>query len=585
MANDNISDSKNKKKFESPLMKVVLVLIGFLLPVLLFQVRIPTTIVLISSATGLSTIVFLFCGEKIQNLLLSRRYIAIVYAGAAVVVLPIISGFQISWAQNNLAILTNGSGTHWLTTIAGMLMMLIGGLLEVFKGDGRNNMLLIILGMAIVFHGFGGWSVVFETQDIIPVNNRIIAGSYRDSEISSVDKALSLCSLESDQYADLSDDDLLKNGITRDILNGRERRIVALNRPVQPCARSLSYSPDRPLKLGFSSPNLVSVTPYSSTLLKRDVINVDVLDRASGVNSRIGIILGEGNRIALSQPPSLGLSDTEALIIWSELGASSLYAYAIIDSTERSNTNTTLLATSEQTGTLDFGGSDRILMVGEGEPYELSTQFEPENISVSNIVKLNSKWVVSGSATIKPFNEIGLLSPQEVGFAFLLNNEGTISTAIVNDKITTYTAGASNDYSAVIVGDQGHLLYLQEDGTLKSYSLETSNILVDIAYGNGVWVAVGLDGSSYSSIDLNSDWKNLSLATGESLFSISYNPENDSFVSVGENGIFARLSPANGSRWNINGLGNNTTQIESIKYVLGGYLLRTDDGHLRFKHE
>jgi hypothetical protein len=96
MANDNISDSKNKKKFESPLMKVVLVLIGFLLPVLLFQVRIPTTIVLISSATGLSTIVFLFCGEKIQNLLLSRRYIAIVYAGAAVVVLPIISGFQIS---------------------------------------------------------------------------------------------------------------------------------------------------------------------------------------------------------------------------------------------------------------------------------------------------------------------------------------------------------------------------------------------------------------------------------------------------------------------------------------------------------
>ena len=97
----------------------------------------------------------------------------------------------------------------------------------------------------------------------------------------------------------------------------------------------------------------------------------------------------------------------------------------------------------------------------------------------------------------------------------------------------------------------------------REQTTNTTNNLLSIAFGNGLWVAVGEEGTILTSID-GISWTKQTSNTTERLYGISYN--NGIWVVVGSRGVI--LTSSNGTAWTKR-VSNTTKYLTNITYGNG----------------
>ena len=103
----------------------------------------------------------------------------------------------------------------------------------------------------------------------------------------------------------------------------------------------------------------------------------------------------------------------------------------------------------------------------------------------------------------------------------------------------------------------------EEGISWREQTTNTTNLLRSIAFGNGLWVAVGEGGTILTSID-GISWIKQTSNTTERLYGISYN--NGIWVVVGSRGVI--LTSSNGTSWTKR-VSNTTKYLTNITYGNG----------------
>ena len=146
--------------------------------------------------------------------------------------------------------------------------------------------------------------------------------------------------------------------------------------------------------------------------------------------------------------------------------------------------------------------------------------------------------------------------------SLLLFSLTIISCAKKDSKSNTENTSSSKQY--IIVGVEGIILTSTDGENWSSKSSGTSTGLLDITYGNNIFVTVG-GGVILTSSDGNT-WDSRTSGTTKNIWDITYG--NSLYVAVGQDGII--LTSSDGTTWTSRNSGTTNT-LRGINYLEDKY--------------
>lgn len=173
----------------------------------------------------------------------------------------------------------------------------------------------------------------------------------------------------------------------------------------------------------------------------------------------------------------------------------------------------------------------------------------------------NNKLMVVGKSLV-------LLSSKDGGFNWEILRSGV-------PQLSFYDIAFGNGVW-IAVGNYSNVLVVNDiTGNITDTRAETSKkrTLKSIVFGNSSWVAVGHEGVIFVSKDNGTNWTKKNSETTEDLLSVAFNGKR--FVTVGTNGII--LTSKDGSLWKKVQINNNST-FRSISCTDAHWLAITIDG-------
>ena len=151
---------------------------------------------------------------------------------------------------------------------------------------------------------------------------------------------------------------------------------------------------------------------------------------------------------------------------------------------------------------------------------------------------------------------------------------GAASDILINDSAYGYGSNGSSIFS--IVGAAGSILYSLDSGTNWTFGDPTTlNTINGITYGNGVWVAVGNNGTSNNNIIYSYNASNWTTANGHAFGGygnkVAYG--NGIFMAVGSQGcnVATIITSSDGISWSSNS--HISSEIVSVTYGPGIWII------------
>ncbi|MBR1734462.1 MAG: hypothetical protein IJ730_03295, partial [Alphaproteobacteria bacterium] len=195
------------------------------------------------------------------------------------------------------------------------------------------------------------------------------------------------------------------------------------------------------------------------------------------------------------------------------------------------NNKTSQFCTYGYGGVCFYGGINDTSMKQENLAVGWSSQYAAI-ITSSYIITAGTKWSSDGkNGTKSKFHNTVNYKDNETKIDFVVfgmaYHDNYIS--IVGHKNNTGKIGYSSN-----TGD-----------SFSTISCPTTNCLNAVAYGNGVWVAVGEGGTIVRSTSISSGWSTVSSGTSNTLYAVTYTGSH--FVACGDGGKI--LYSSDGSSW------------------------------------
>ena len=135
----------------------------------------------------------------------------------------------------------------------------------------------------------------------------------------------------------------------------------------------------------------------------------------------------------------------------------------------------------------------------------------------------------------------------------------------VNNQFVIVTGTQYTNSAGAITRREGHVL-VSNNGINWTDKVELANSLMEIAYGNGMYVAVGTEGSIYTSTDL-SNWTKRISNTSLKLVGVSFG--KGLFVITGDSGTI--LTSSDGINW-VKQVSNTDSYLIRSRYGNGMYV-------------
>jgi hypothetical protein len=144
---------------------------------------------------------------------------------------------------------------------------------------------------------------------------------------------------------------------------------------------------------------------------------------------------------------------------------------------------------------------------------------------------------------------------------------------------STFFGGAYGSGVHVLVGGDSpnlNMIYTASNASIGTWTARTpstaNGVIGAVAYGNGAFITVGYDGSGdpliMRSVDLGVTWEDIDIPNDIAVpfFSIAYDPDNQVFVAVGDDGkIIVSRDGSNGS-WRDVSRASFTTSINALAF-------------------
>jgi len=167
---------------------------------------------------------------------------------------------------------------------------------------------------------------------------------------------------------------------------------------------------------------------------------------------------------------------------------------------------------------------------------------------LNDVIYINTGWLAVGNQTVNGEAQSIILQSTASGFFWNVVNAG-VTTNITDAFLNALTSGNG---LVVIVANSGRIFTTSNSAiTTPEQTSGTVNNLVDVAYGNGTFIAVGDNGTIVTSAD-GTTWTVQTSGTTNNLNSVTYNATDSEFIVVGDNNTI--LTSSNGSTWTASAL-------------------------------